>query len=187
MTDNAGVIVVDDFGVDWSASGDVRDFETVADVFMGEVRAKNRSQWILGDLYAASDNKLWQQDIEEILSPSDLSLGTVRNYASVCNAWHKSMRVVPCSFSHYQATAKLVKSDPVAALRILETCKAQGLDRNYARVEAAKALNEPIPATFEATLVYTVIDGRGVFAPTVQPPTWIQDGYQATVTFKEAA
>lgn len=187
-------IVVDDFGVDFDHSGDMRDFEVFAETFVEQVRAKNRSQWALGDLYAFANpvkqSPPYEVSIEELLAPSDLSMDTIRNYSIVTRAWPKRLRIVPVSFSHYMSAVKLVKSDPASALRLLEQAKEHGMDRNWVRDEAKKLLkpDHVDPAKASLMLVARTLDnGERVFAPTVNPPTWVRDGDAFEVTIREKA
>ena len=150
---------------------------------MDAVRAKNRSQWLLGDLYLFSRKGAYQQDIEDILSASDLSLGTLQNYGSTCGAWVKSMRVVPCSFSHYADASKLVRVDPVAALTLLADAKTHGLGREYVRDEAKKALGIPDPRRHATVLR---VDRDGAVTVSESLPTWCW-GQTFEINLKEKA
>jgi len=129
-------IVVDDFGVDLTQSA-LEDRHAVRAAFLEALRTKNRSHWIMGDLWAERSD-----DLSDLLDPTLLSLKTVENYASVCRAFPKRLRCVPLSMSHYQACARLVKVNPREALALLARAYDGGMSREWVRDESMKLLGE---------------------------------------------
>lgn len=165
-------IVTDDFGVDL-ASSDLSDRAAVREAFIDALRSKNRSAWILGDLWLdASD------DLLGALDPGMCSLKTVQNYASICRAFPKQWRRIPLSMSHYAACAALVAaSRPTDALRLLEAAYNGGHTREWVRDEVKRLFGEQDTST---DVLLTYDRARGVFVASFAPD-WLPDGFTRTI------
>lgn len=165
-------VITDDFGVDFAAS-DMSNREAVRETFLDALRGKNRSAWILGDLWIDSSD-----DLLDALDPGMCSLKTVQNYASVCRAFPKAWRKVPLSMSHYQAASALVAaSRPTDALRVLEVAYNGGHGREWVRDEVRRLFGE-VDASADVLLVYD--RARGVFVASFAPD-WLPDGFTRTI------
>ena len=165
-------IVTDDFGVDLAAS-DMDDREAVRAAFIEALRAKNRSAWIVGDLYVNGGD-----DLLDVLDPSMCSLKTVRNYAAVCKAFPKQWRKVPLSISHYAAVSALVTaSRPTDALLVLEAAYNGAHTREWVRDEVKRLFGEEDTS---ADVVLTYDRARGVFVASFAPE-WLPDGFTRTI------
>ena len=129
-------IVVDDFGVDRSQSA-LDNLEAVRAAFLEALRSKNRSRWILGDLWVERSDALL-----DLIDPSIISLKTLENDGSTCRTFPKAWRKVPLSMSHYQACAKLARIHPTEALELLQQAHLYKLGREAVHDEAVKLLGE---------------------------------------------
>lgn len=155
-TSRAREVVIDDFGIDPTQSA-LDDLDQVRATFLDALRSKNRSAWIIGDLWIEHSSSL-----SDLLDPSMLSLKTVENYASTCRAFPKAWRRVPVSISHYEAAAKLASVQPTSALELLEQAHDHQMSREWVRSEAAKLMGIP-ETTVEVLLTW---DGQQqVFVP----------------------
>lgn len=165
-------VVTDDFGVDFAAS-DMSDREAVRAAFLDALRGKNRSCWVLGDLYAYGGD-----DLLDALDPGMCSLKTMQNYASVCKAFPKQWRRVPLSMSHYAAASALVAASRATdALRVLEAAYHSGQTREWVRDEVKRLFGEEDTS---ADVLLTYDRARGVFVASFAPD-WLPDGYARTI------
>lgn len=129
-------IVTDDFGVDLTQSA-LDDTEAVRATFLEALRSKNRSCWVLGDLWIERSDFLL-----DLIDPSIMSLKTIENYGSTCRTFPKVWRKIPLSISHYSACAKLARVRPTEALDLLREAFTHKLGREAVHDEAARLLGE---------------------------------------------
>lgn len=175
-------IIVDDFGVDLALS-DLSDFDAVQAAFLDAIRAKNRSSWTIGDLYLATVEQggLGEQ-VAQFLDAASFSLKTAQNYAAVCAVWVKQWRVVPVSLSHYEAAAKLARTRPTDALKLLEQAHDHQLTREWVREQAALLLGET-DTSIEVLLTWDAV--HGVFVPNISLN--LPAGISRTIRIKQVA
>ena len=174
----ASGLVITDFGVDFAASGDIRDPQVISEAFVNAVRAKNRSVWALGDLYNWMTDA--GQDFAQLLSPTDLSLHTAQNYGSTCKTFPYNLRLIPLSQSHYAAASKLASEDMPQALELLKQAYDQEQGRDWIRDECAKLLGIYV----ESAEVLLVFNAERRSFDAASAPAWLADGYTVSITVR---
>lgn len=162
------------------------DYETWRDVFDGELTAKNRSAWTMGDLITYGEAK-YGEIAADVLDGRTLSIGTLYNNASLCKTFPPDERRYDLTASHYAAVAKLANVDRERAHSILADAVARELGRDDVRMLAKQALGETTPTPPLKVLARVMFEEGTCWFSTTDPkvPTdW--DGREVEIRVRAA-
>ena len=191
MTDHAGMndIIITASGAEVIGTPNFEDFcERIMELYDD----KDKAEWGIPDLIVwAEDNNAFSELGEEVwyqaIDVRRMNEGTLANRKSIVRKFPKAKRRWKLSQRHYAQLTSLMPDNEALAFELLEQAVRTDMTSVELLNEKKRRLKERVLDTFETSLVYKVIDGRGYFVSLIDPPAWIAEGYKADVTLKEAA
>jgi hypothetical protein len=177
---HAGVIHIDALGATVTGQPDVEDF---VDLFIEQVTNEEQAHWVVPDLILWAEDTNFDEGWTQVLDGAYLNPRTLANRKSICRKFPKDKRRWKLSQRHYAQLTSLMPQHEALAFELLAQAQRTGMTSEELLAEKKRRINEPVPETFEVTLVVRA----GVLVPTVELPTWIEDGDSFNVVLRERA
>ncbi len=176
---HASMIEIDALGATVHGLPDPEDF---CDEITRLLDNEEQAHWCVPDMLLWAETS-GDERYAQALDPTKLNPRTLANRMTICRKFPKETRRWKLSQRHYAQLTSLMPEHRELAFELLATAARTGMTSEELLAAKKERLNEPTPETFLVTLVYY----DGVFVPTVQPPTWVVDKSQYTVTLRSAA